>query len=118
MATQKDADLVTARTWLNSVDTQDRAFGRRESDALDAGVLAYRVVDAFGKSGGSRADREKVLAGAILSFAQRLYAQDRETLRSELTYAKQCERERAEETISKAVAAAHTALDGVWHKPR
>lgn len=93
------------------MSTDDRDFGRRESDALDAGALAYRVIDAFGKSGANRKLREQALAGAILAHAQRLYAQERESMKRELEYAKLCERERADKFVAKVREAMHAAVD-------
>ncbi len=111
--TQADSDVITAQTWATYVSADDRAFGRRESDALDAGALAYRVIDAYGKSGAGRKQREQALAGAILAHAQRLYAAERESMRTELEYAKQCERERADKVIAAMRAALHAAVDSV-----
>jgi hypothetical protein len=115
--TQADADCITAQTWIASVSADDREFSRRESDALDAGALAYRVIDAFGKSGAHRGQREQALAGAILAFAQKLYAQDRESMKKELDFAKQCERERTDKIRSELVAAAHAAIDTIKIRP-
>ena len=116
--TQAELDCITAQTWVLSVDPQDREFSRREADALGAGALAYRVVDAFGKSGAKRDLREKALAGAILAFAQKLYAEDRESMKRELEFAKQCERERTELFVADVRAAMHAAVDAVPLKRR
>jgi hypothetical protein len=115
--TQAEADCITAQTWIASVSTDDREFGRRESDALDAGALAYRVIDHFGKSGANRSQREQALAGAILSHAQRLYAHARESMQRELDFAKQCERERCDKVIAEMRAAMHAAVDAVVNRP-
>ena len=114
---QVESDCVTAKTWISSVDPEDCDFGRRESDALDAGVRAYRVIDHFGKSGAKRPDRERALAGAILAFGQQLYAQERESLKREFELVKQVERDRAERTIADMRAAMHAAVDAVRNRP-
>jgi hypothetical protein len=115
--TQADSDCITAQTWMSLVDPEDPEFGQREADALDAGQQAYRVIDAFGKSGAKRLEREKALAGALLTLAQRLYARDRESMKRELEFAIQCERERTNVEFAKALAAAHAALDSVKNRP-
>lgn len=115
--TQAEIDCITAKSWIMSVSSDDREFSRRESDALDAGALAYRVIDAFGKSGAHRGQREQALAGAILELGQKLYAQDRESMKKELEYAKACERERTEKLHAQLIAAAHAAIDSVEIRP-
>lgn len=111
--TQAEADCITAQTWAKSVSPDDREFGRRESDALDAGVLAYRVVKHFGRAGAGAAECERALAGAILAHAQRLYAGERDSMKRELDFAKQCERERCDKVIADMRAAMHAAVDAV-----